>query len=57
MEEAMLACCNCPCAATRGPRPPTDSFVGTNYYCESGALGSFSNNAYYFSDPLWDGAD
>ena len=26
---------NCPCAATSGPAPP--SFVGSNYYCESGA--------------------
>ena len=35
------ACCNCPCAATTGPRPPTDSFTGTNYYCESEASGTF----------------
>ena len=49
-----IPCCNCPCAAIPGPAPP--SFVGNNYYCESGAGSSFSNNAYYFSDPLWDGA-
>ena len=33
--------------------PP--SFVGNNYYCESGA-GSDYAFTYYLSDPLWDGA-
>ena len=47
-------CCNCPCAATPGPAPP--SFVENNYYCESGTETGFSVSAYYFSDPLWDGA-
>ena len=46
-------CCNCPCAAIPGPAPP--SFVGNNYYCESGAGNSWTST-YYFSDPLWDGA-
>ena len=53
-DNANIPCCNCPCAAIPGPAPP--SFVGTNYYCESGTGSSFSNSAYYFSDPLWDGA-
>ena len=45
---------NCPCAAIPGPAPP--SFVGNNYYCESGGGSSHNQSAYYFSDPLWDGA-
>ena len=44
----------CPCAATPGPAPP--SFVGSDYYCESGATSSFNLTTYYLSDPLWDGA-
>ena len=45
---------NCPCAVIPGPAPP--SFVGNNYYCESGAVDSYDINAYHLSDPLWDGA-
>ena len=45
---------NCPCAAIPGYVPP--SFVGNNYYCESGSGNSYDDNAYYLSDPLWDGA-
>ena len=45
---------NCPCAATPGPAP--SSFVGSDYYCESGAESSWDFTTYYFSDPLWDGA-
>ena len=46
---------NCPCAVVPGKAPP--SFVYNNYYCESGAVGSYMNDtAYYLSDPLWDGA-
>ena len=52
-DNGNYGCCNCPCAATPGPAPP--SFVGSNYYCESGA-GSSCTYTYYFSDPLWDGA-
>ena len=43
---------NCPCATHPGPAAP--SFVGSNYYCESGAGNVYSFNEYYFSDPLWD---
>jgi len=44
----------CPCAAPPGQTPP--SFVGNNYYCESGTGSTFVDSAYYLSDPLWDGA-
>ena len=45
---------NCPCAQTPGRNSP--SFVGSNYYCESGAGSSFNHGTYYLSDPLWDGS-
>ena len=44
---------NCPCAVVGGQDPPT--FVGSHYYCESGAGSSWSH-VYYLSDVLWDGA-
>jgi len=45
---------NCPCAKYQGKAPP--SFVGTNYYCESGNTGKYSLSQYYTEDPLWDGS-
>jgi len=48
------ACSNCPCATYSSTNPPT--FVGSHYYCESGTGSSWSNDAYYLSDVLWDGA-
>ena len=45
---------NCPCAVGGGLSPPP--FVGTNYYCESGAADSTPNGAYFVDDPLWDGS-
>ena len=48
---------NCPCSdpcSLDNIYPP--SFVGDNYYCESGNSGSSSITAHlYSSDPLWDG--
>ena len=44
----------CPCTASPGSSPP--SFVGSNYYCESGAEDSNDVDTYYMSDPLWDGS-
>uniref|UniRef100_A0A1X7SWC6 Fibrinogen C-terminal domain-containing protein n=1 Tax=Amphimedon queenslandica TaxID=400682 RepID=A0A1X7SWC6_AMPQE len=41
----------CPCAG--GASPP--SFVGNNYFCESGNQASTWTNILYTSDPLWDG--
>jgi len=46
---------NCPCAP--GSSVTSPPFVGTNYYCESGANDNIRNDsAYYFNDPLWDGS-
>ena len=45
---------NCPCATHPGPPPP--AFVGNDYYCESGDVGTHEGPPYYLSDPLWDGA-
>ena len=42
----------CPC--DRGPSAP--SFVGDNYYCESGYNGTGNLSGLLTSDPLWDGA-
>jgi len=44
---------NCPCATYPGPSPP--AFVGNDYYCESGDVGTHDGVSYYLSDPLWDG--
>ena len=41
----------CPCAG--GTSPP--SFVGSDYYCESGNPHPIWNNGFYYSDVLWDG--
>ena len=46
----------CPCAAVRGGGSP-NAFVGDHYYCESGDVGGPDENAYYTTDPLWDGLD
>ena len=44
---------NCPCATHPGESPPT--FVGNDYYCESGDVGIHQGPPYYLNDPLWDG--
>ena len=46
---------SCPCASFAGtPQPP--SYVGNNYFCESGnPLDTYGNNFRYTDDPLWDG--
>ena len=44
---------HCPCAARRGLDPP--SFVSDHYYCESGDVGGRNADAYYTTDPVWDG--
>ena len=44
----------CPC--NTGPAHTTPSYVGNDYYCESGANSSNSNfNTFYPDDIMWDG--
>ena len=45
---------NCPCSITGGRDTP--SYVGSNYYCESGSTYQSDYDIYYFNDTLWDGA-
>ena len=44
---------NCPCAERKGIDPP--SFVGSDYYCESGNP-STSWDGWYLANRLWDGS-
>ena len=44
---------NCPCSQQGGTQAP--SYVGNNYYCESGNSYVFTALKSYISDPLWDG--
>ena len=47
---------NCPCADPPSHRVLPPSFVGDNYYCESGnSDSSYISSHLYSSDPLWDG--
>ncbi len=43
----------CPCSSFPGVQPP--SFVGSDYYCESGRYSATDNLMLYASDALWDG--
>ena len=45
---------NCPCSSGSLQGPYVQSFIGNDYYCESGAGTSWSK-ILYTSDPLWDG--
>ena len=44
---------SCPC--NTGSSESVQSFVGNNYFCESGTNVSNPSNILYTSDPLWDG--
>ena len=46
---------NCPCSNYPGSSPP--SFVGNNWYCESGNPESTTPSSLLSNDPLWDGED
>jgi len=58
-DDDEYSCCNCPCGFGAGPDANSPKFVGANYYCEAGAVNAqnYSDSAYHFNDPLWDGSD
>jgi hypothetical protein len=48
---------NCPCNDPPG-LSPSETFIGSNYFCESGNPNNFLNYTHhqlYTDDPLWDG--
>ena len=45
----------CPCARSSYDSSWIPSFVGSNFYCEAGILGTGPNGKIYWNDPLWDG--
>ena len=48
---------NCPCSPGSPQNSTLQSFIGNDYYCESGNPATDGTNQYilYTSDPLWDG--
>ena len=46
---------NCPCTTGSNQANYIQSFVGNNYYCESGNPNYGWSNRLYPNDPLWDG--
>ena len=44
---------HCPCSSSAGAQPP--SFVGSDYYCESGLYSRPWTSIVYSDDVLWDG--
>ena len=53
---------NCPCtninqmAATPFPPTPPPSYVGNDYFCDTGSTERADSSTFYANDPLWDGA-
>ena len=46
---------NCPCNTNAFQANYVQSFIGDNYYCESGNPNTWWSNSLYPNDPLWDG--
>uniref|UniRef100_A0A1X7UHD4 Fibrinogen C-terminal domain-containing protein n=1 Tax=Amphimedon queenslandica TaxID=400682 RepID=A0A1X7UHD4_AMPQE len=46
---------NCPCSTPPGATQVIQSFVGNDYFCESGNHANGWGYTLYTSDPLWDG--
>ena len=43
----------CPCAPNNSLKPA--SFIGNDYFCESGSPVAWDYTTFYYADPLWDG--
>ena len=46
---------NCPCNTPPGSTQDIQSFIGNDYFCESGNPGNGWTDILYTDDPLWDG--
>ena len=45
----------CPCSQPSLNVPPPPSFVGNNYFCDTGAREGLTMNGWHTNSPLWDG--
>ena len=56
LEDARF---NCPCSPDSPQKSTLQSFIGNDYFCESGnpATDGSYQSIFYPSDPLWDGKD
>ena len=52
-SESDTSSSSCPC--NNGSAESVQSFIGNNYFCESGNPNSGTSQILYTSDPLWDG--
>ena len=48
---------NCPCSPDSPQKTTLQSFIGNDYFCESGNPTAPFQHILYTSDPLWDGKD
>ena len=48
---------NCPCSTGSSQSSSIQSFIGNDYFCESGCPGNPSSGTLYEGDPLWDGQE
>ena len=46
---------NCPCNTPPGDYQYVQSFIGNDYFCESGNPNNYWLYVLYTADPLWDG--
>ena len=52
-SDSLTSSIACPC--NTGSTVSVQSFIGNNYFCESGITGNNAHSILYPSDPLWDG--
>ena len=55
-EESQGSVYNCPCS-TGSTQTIVQSFIGNDYFCESGNPKGHQSNKLFTQDPLWDGKD
>ena len=53
-EAATYTPSTCPCTNRNQPGPHPPSFVGNDYFCDSGSTNRYQDGRFY-NDPLWDG--
>ena len=56
-EQITRSCCTCPCTAGSTNESNIPTFVGQNYFCETGLTRWNGNSGVFWldGDPLWDG--